>query len=117
MKTDRELIAEFDGWQPRGKAVFGIPWWEKDGRSVVKIEDLYYETNFNMLMPVVEKIRSMVQSSELRCYTIYNGKKRAVITQGNIFMTWNGEGDELIEAIYGAVLEFVKWYNIKNAAK
>jgi len=71
-----------------------------------------YHTNWNELMPVVEKIEKLVFKDDL----FYNVN----ILGGNSVLIISSTGDELIasesketklKCVYEAVVEFIKWYN------
>ena len=126
METDNILIAKFMGEK--------LPYINNQGRfeymvegagliSSTNAEDLYkflkynYNTDWNRLMQVVEKIESL----DSGIYTLIFQQKSCLI--------WNNDkGEELeffnssfkaetkIEAVYNACLEFIKWYN-ENSAK
>lgn len=119
--TDNELIAEFMGVQV---------YQTNDEMRAVPLSDLklwalpfqlQYDKKWNELMPVVEKIESLYDGTSIRirivgdravCYDTQNAQ------QANIY---SGEGVGIIssarnmpskiEAVYKAVVEFIKWHN------
>ena len=119
METDNILIAKFMGEK--------LPYINNQGRfeymvegagliSSTNAEDLYrflrynYNTDWNRLMEVVEKIESIG-------FTFETKKNWARITRKgeNIILRWE-EDKTKIEAVYNACIEFIKWYN-ENSAK
>ncbi len=81
MKADNELIAEFMGYRP----------------AVEDISINAYDTSWDWLMPVVEKIEGLGYF-----YSDSDGERIQVT---------NIQGKSKIEATYKAVVEFIKWYN------
>lgn len=129
MKTDNGLIAEFMEMVPNphdGNQTWSF---KEDAHSVEGQiygvwHPLQYETSWDWLMPVVEKIATYVYDS----YESSNGYKN--ITEHDraytrTFGMIDGQGkwmvrinrmpleqeDTLIKATYQAVVEFIKWYN------
>jgi hypothetical protein len=73
---------------------------------------LRYDTDWNWLMPVVEKIESLGYNVDI-CQTTVDIFKK---TNWNDEVVCKKEASKL-EAVYSAVLSFLKWYNenqIKN---
>ena len=105
MKTNNELLAEF-----MGLVESTIPnryWTEKslEGFGMGKLKELNYDTDWNWLMQVVEKIEGLSYCVEIKSDTtiIYEyGSKTSNIN--------NDEGTK-IENTYYACVEFVKLYN------
>lgn len=112
MKTDNELIAEFMG-MVKNK---GNQWaYENeieiiDNESYVPIwwhtADLAYDTSWDWLMSVVDKIEALnftVQIINYYCkiqhpkYPHFNSDSELCLSK--------------IEAVYKVVVEFIKWYN------
>lgn len=85
MKTDNELIAEFMDWTDTGNK--GVQW--------------------DWLMEVVEKIETDSGVS------IVGGpvKKPTCVIHLSTLKAISGQGNTKIEAVYKAVVEFIKWYN------
>jgi len=93
-KTDNELIAEFMQLPPLTEEEIGMNW---------NHSKCPYDTSWDWLMPVVEKIDkcySLLPDSLEGEYIIrYDVLERAITNEWNI-----------IDA-YKAVVEFIKWYN------
>lgn len=79
------------------------------------IEHTEYHRNWNWLMPIVMQIniidnyRYTIQINSMDVY-IYDNLKG-----GYIFMSeckW--QPDELLNSVYEAIVEFIKWYNKQN---
>jgi len=99
MKTDNELIHEFMGhdWK---KEYFQ---WHIGSITPMTLEHLeHYQTSWNWLMPVVEKIATEYQKMDypicpelikIHSLTLFDG----------------------IEKVYSAVVEYIKWHNYKTA--
>lgn len=88
MKADNELIAEF-----MNKVLYD-DWVAVDGKLP---SGLRYDTSWDWLMPVVEKIEKDFNGFVL----IHNSK--CVINPGNLVKV----GDSKIDAVYKAVVEFI----------
>ena len=78
----------------------------KQGQHVMANITTCYDTDWNSLIQVVEKIESL-------------GFDFNILTP-TVIEIWNGEGEQLIyvdgrnskiEAVYNACIEFIKWYN------
>jgi len=77
---------------------------------IAYLNDLKYHTSWDWLMPVVEKIESLsgttVLIKRIGCEIIMYGKTISKQTS-----------DTKIEAVWLAVIEFIKWYNEKHKSK
>jgi hypothetical protein len=106
MKTDNEVIAEFMGLVSWGGKTYP------------------YERDWNVLMPVVEKIAKIVtpetevitngdesrfDSYYPRTFAMLNAETRQFMVRINRFPLY--QAGSLIEATYHAVVDFIKWYN------
>ena len=72
--------------------------------SCIELEDLKYNSSWDWLMEVVEKIESLGFETSLDkngFFVRYNGSN----TQNGLFIKVK------IEAVYNACVEFIKWYN------
>lgn len=73
---------------------------------------LKYHSSWDWLMPVVQKIniiddyRFSIQIDTMDT-TILDGKNNAIIFKSDC--KWNP--NELINSVYEAIIEFIKWYN------
>ena len=107
MKTieNNKLIAEFMGLNLHQ----GV--WRKSTlateRKICKEDALKYHEDWNWLMIVVEKIESLGYRIEIvkHICRIYLSNKETIIIS---------ENTPKIEAVYNAVVEFIKWYNNQN---
>jgi hypothetical protein len=101
--------------------------------KVYRIEDSQFHESWDWLMPVVEKIESLDLSEYGYTWkgidgeTEYNNQNICVEIERNqcwIYMnlqldplhtinaeTFNKKCDSKIDAVYGAVVEFIEWYN------
>lgn len=109
LKSDNELIAEFMGWQKDAQG-----FWPRSRYKLV------FDTNWNELMPVVEKISRHVYEE----HKSNNGYKDVVVKEyayprtfamlgSNGFMVRINrmtlhEHENLITATYNAVVEWIK---------
>lgn len=119
IKENNKMIAEFMGGKLEiqqhevmngsyanwPKEYFPVDYMSFDG-SNVRLSYLVYERNWNLLMPVVEKIESLDYSVNI-CSTecdITNVSK----------VGWkieSGESFSKIEGVFRAVNKFINWYN------
>lgn len=97
--VNNKLIAEFMGYK---KSIANT--WFKD-KKIVQSSSFKYDSDWNWLMEVVERINN-------------TGRFEVVIQKGFCYVS--DESNELtlscpasntLEAVYQAVVEFIKWYN------
>jgi hypothetical protein len=71
-----------------------------------------YNTDWNWLMQVVEKINTSDYTVEIHSMDtrIYNNNTGKIIFQSEC--KW--QTHELLNSVYEAVVEFIKWYNKNN---
>ena len=106
---NNKLIAEFEGHTIN----YGF---KKEGVLFlghhISAYNLIYDTSWNWLMPVVQKINVIddysytiqIMSMDVEIYKNFNNK--------TVFQSeckW--QPDELLQSVYEAVVEFIKWYN------
>jgi hypothetical protein len=102
--TDRDLHKEYDShYRGSYRKVYYIP---LEGADYSKL--LYYDTSWNLLMPVVEKISKVTQG-------IVYPRTFGMIDHGKVMVRLNQYGlfkrDTLIEALFLAVSDFCENYN------
>lgn len=105
---NNKLIAEFMGYKNNtpSKDFFQHP---TDKNRFDRIEYLKYDTDWNWLMEVVEKIESLSYQG----YNIYVDISEKTLIQSfesNIEIS-EVFGGSKIENTYKACVEFIKWYN------
>lgn len=104
--TDNELIAEFLGWKQVHTETADY-WMRPEGGATNWDTPQKFQNSWDWLMPVVEKIDGLG-------YHVTIMKTRCVIA-----ITLNVQnhiqsihpGYSMIEVVYCAVVEFIKWYN------
>lgn len=131
MKTDNELIAEFMGlirYEPNSR--YNLPQWyqpdSSDGRKKGKFmgypEQLKYDTKWDWIMPVVEKIarietKDVIHNGEDSYFDSFFPRTFGMInSETKHFMVRINrnplhQSQSLMEATYSAVVDFIKWYN------
>ena len=81
------------------------------------IDELKYHEDWNWLMEVVEKIESLEIFDRMGRFNIntknFDENYTSFITDKDEDFI-QCEGDTKIEAVYNAVVEFIKWYNNQN---
>lgn len=81
------------------------------------IDELKYHEDWNWLMVVVEKIESLEIFDRMGRFNIntknFDENYTSFITDKDEDFI-QCEGDTKIEAVYNAVVEFIKWYNNQN---
>jgi hypothetical protein len=94
---DNKLLAEFMGKEWHNSFFAGV--------SIISPSNITYkfDTDWNWLMQVVEKIESLGCRVEIINST---SKIEPIITHSEYITK--------IEAVYNACVEFVKWYNEQN---
>jgi len=118
--NDNELIAEFMGWKcyPENKSYSYPQWYKPDPKDLRKKgqwkgypHQLAFDLSWDWLMPVVEKIEKTTTyvieiwlSGGKGCRICFNNNGKL-----NSFI---GESNSTIEAVYDAVLQFIKWHKI-----
>ena len=75
--------------------------------SVYPFESLEYHSSFDWLIPVIEKIS---KEFTVNIHSYPSQGFYTVIKEGN-FRRGYGENEIAINAIWNAVIEFIKWYN------
>lgn len=117
-KTDNELIAEFmgaeivektNGMFKRNERHFSFPISHK--MNVVLPEELKYDTSWDWLMPVVEKIEKYGCIVEIFMALTYGCRITTVHGPIMSFINDNNGGLPGITGVYKSVVEFIKWYN------
>ena len=106
MNTDNELIADFMGYEvldkyPRHNIV--AP--ESGGRKFYLRNKMKYQTSWDWLMPVVEKIES------LRHYVLIDTGSCEIGGDDVPVSISYENGDTKIKMVYLAVIEFINWHN------
>ncbi len=120
---NNKLLAEFLGW---GKKV------NKDGEETpfynlpielhnhlgiiqhIPLEGFVFDTDWNWLILVVEKIESIkIESYKVRVDIYFNCCSIAP-THWQELITIYGDKETKIQAIYNACVSFVKWYNLNK---
>lgn len=118
MNTENNiLIAEFMGGENQNRFIPSrncIEFDKKAHHGITNLKSYYYEDSrysrdWNWLMPVVEKIEndSMYKIRIEGSVVSINNTDILHSFGGDFFKTSNSK----IEAVYNAVIEFIKWYN------
>ena len=112
METSNKIIAEFMGVKEsqykNEYEMYSVIECIEDGENekhFFKPDEMLFNSDWNWLMEVVEKIESIG-------FTFETKKNWARITRKgeNIILRWE-EDKTKIEAVYNACIEFIKWYN------
>jgi len=118
MKTDNELIAEFMGlvpeyWRLTPLHKRRLYWCIGKGGFGMTASELKYNTSWDWLMPVVEKINNTKHPTlnERIDVIIYRRTCHINDIQQIIIET---TGKDMLECTYKAVVSFIKWYNQQN---
>jgi hypothetical protein len=98
------IIAEFDGFKfyNDDPQVYPNGYFYSDEKledDFYEIEDFEYHSSWDLLMPVVKKIKSIHTNPCLLKEAQLNGKINFALIEININKTWL------------AVIEFIQWYN------
>jgi hypothetical protein len=121
---NNKLLAEFMGFLE--SSIPNQYWTEKssEGFGIGELKELKFNTDWNWLMQVVEKIENLktpiVNNSNLigknEDYEVHiQGKHVKIYAHGEVTKEIvdlrSSESNSKIEAVYNACVEFVKWYN------
>lgn len=113
--SDNELIAEFMGatkCQLMIKSIGLVDAYECEEWKV-PTEEMLYEVSWDWLMDVVEKIENIIKDG-FTPYSVEIEFNECVIKDSSDgFGISYFEGDTKIQATYKAVVEFIKWYNVR----
>jgi hypothetical protein len=130
-KTDNEMIAEFMGFYITSdrKSVDGTSdrvWKSNDSPYFggYRIPHLRFNESWDWLMPIVERIESLGFATKFRYEAFTKGSHSTAYHDIEIFSLNENNGYKRvafcteripkIEAIYKAVVEFIKYYNIES---
>lgn len=106
-----KLIAEFMGWKERFFGMFYSP-----NKTWSKENELAFDSSWDWLMPVVEKIESLRfkvnifgynEDTQAHYVIVYSSKEGTISIQ-------NQSKLPKIEAVYNACVEFINYYNQNN---
>ena len=105
---DNPLMKIKDGWVVVGD----------DDEKIYPIRSVKYHSDWNMLMPVVEKIESMgntiVEIGKKHCRIqpiLYNKERDCMQWE----MMHENKKNSKIEAVWFSVVSFIKWHNSQKA--
>ena len=123
MEDNNKLIAEFMGFKTQDspnerwhKQYFTQP----NNAWGCRIEKLHFDTDWNWLMEVVEKIENIISDGIV--FNVFIDKNKTHVFYApanysnekwfsNLFLH---EGDTKIKNTYNACIEVIKWYNKQN---
>ena len=123
-KTENSLIADFLNWTNLNDESF--PEYVNLNGNFYSSKDLLFNSDWNWLMEVVEKIQSVPSYDKDRFGTIVKIEGRNCHIKSDNYGSKNKEyskeqyfngnygGDTKIEATYNACVAFIKWYNEQN---
>lgn len=81
------------------------------------LKDFHYDSSWNELMPVVEKIEKLYDEAlifyikDCRAYIEIDTQLSMVFEIPEVPECYSGMCDTKIEAVYNTVIDFIKWYN------
>ena len=121
---NNKLIAKFMGYSQPHPDYPSTTYWYKQGKEPLTI--LLFDTDWNWLMAVVEKLESM--EIEVRMNSHFNTTLKHTLYQTQIcydlkhkncepthlYLSYNNVYKNRKDSIYNAVVEFIKWYNENN---
>jgi len=104
-----KLILEFEGYEhiSDDPETYHNGYYYKKGDGVEYIKDCLFHESWDWLMPIIDKIRndSKVIAFEI-CFSL------GVIVKVFYNKEWHFyESNDMIEAPYVAVIDYIKWYN------
>lgn len=119
MEENNILITEFMGyeWDKTNEVL-------KQNNFVIQRSIPNYNSDWNYLMPVVEKIESLGFYVSIRSNKYSNGNTITTIENNNeawvagnfqqIQITENNLKISKIQSVYNTVVEFINWYNLQG---
>jgi len=103
---DNKLIAEFiGGWKERNYFVIETPFFKSLGGCIFAPSELKFDSDWNWLMEVVEKIQNVDKNNYIKIDTYHT-----FISVLNKKQIERRDGNKLLST-YNACVEFIKWYN------
>ena len=115
-----KLIVEFLGATPRhyftSYELYGILEFIEDGENeqhFFEPEEMKFESSWDWLMPVVEKIQSLGFGTSLAggknafAFVIHLGELGSIVFNEK-------NSDSRMQAVYYGIVDFIKWYNTKT---
>ena len=111
---NNKIIAEFMGWKLGHPDLFELRWgndWFKGRDKKTNKGYLFFDSDWNWLMEVVEKIEGLrgLEDAEDVLYFVTIELSYCEIKAYNFVI--EQEGSDKKEAVYNACVEFIKWYN------
>lgn len=112
MMTDNEIIAEFMEIRHEPDACLKSKdlYWHYDQLNVMS-DKLYFDTSWDWLMPVVEKIESLGYCHWLSLNRLDNNFYSQFLNENNEVEAYSFCAPIKIVSVYNSVVEFIKWYN------
>jgi len=104
IEDGNKLIADFIGLEKK-ESYGGIRYFYNNAYST----DLRFHVSWDWLMPVVEKIASKGYRWEIGMGTSTNSPTHYC----KIWSIGKFDGISPLDATYGSIIEFIKWYNTK----
>jgi hypothetical protein len=120
---EKKLIAKFMGWYIVPYCPSGDVWNNETDNRILNLCDFSYHSDWNWLMSVVDKIESIIpDNNNVRRFLVSIKMESCVIldmydTQKDFLNLYYKEHATKKEAVYFAVVEFIKWYNKQTEFK
>lgn len=121
---NNKLIAKFMNWtfhpeeRDTGLEYIENTWSPPNSKKIYVLRELRFHKSWNLLMPVVEKIESLDKIDKRVYFKISGGEVFIGVLKGiqgteyEFLYQENGYFENSkINAVYKAVVEFIKWYN------
>lgn len=106
------IIAVFDGWKysKSGKTIRR----RSCSNSPYRLKDIQYHSSWHWIMPVVEKIENLGFDSRIMGNNSDGGYVCDFVDINNNEATCQISYESKIEAVWLAVLHFIKWHNTQT---
>ena len=107
-----QLIAEFMGieFDPEIHLFYGYEW-DEHNNGVPEYE-VYYHQSWDWLIPVVEKIETIIfENDEYYNFQILGGCYVVIISSHGHELITVDNGQSKLECAYLAAVQFIEWYN------
>lgn len=113
LEENNILIAKFLGWKLGHPDLFELRWsneWFQGATKMTNKGYLHFNSDWNRLMSVVEKIESLGFTIDITTCTVYINNFEESFKE----IIGTSEKYSKIEAVYNGVVEFINWYNLNK---
>lgn len=110
---NNKLIAEFLNMIPASNETYPQLFRFEDNDEWFTSEELKFNSDWNWLMEVVERIEETEIDNNILMLESIGNMAKFIFDDGCRFLS-DCIGETKIEAVYNAVVSFIKWYNLQE---